>query len=293
MKKRDEELKMALKKSYARVAEDAGTSRSEVSRSADCGMKAAHSEKVSKKIGYNRIELQAVPPGSNLGLGCGNPVAFAYLEEGERVLDLGSGAGMDCFLASHLVGPTGSVIGVDMTAEMVKRARENIEYHLLEGGYDNVQFREGEIESIPVESGSVDVVISNCVINLVPDKERAFREAFRVLKPGGRLVASDIVLNRRLPDFVLRSIEAHVGCVASGVKRDIYLDAIRSAGFCEVRVIGEFYFPLDCMLNDPSGRAISLGLQGSAQEAEEMKKLDESISSIMVSGIKAKRSINE
>lgn len=276
------ELKMALRESYARVVENPNSSCSDISSSAGSCMKAANYEKVARKIGYSQTELQAVPPGSNLGLGCGNPIAFASLKVGERVLDLGSGAGIDCFLASHIVGPAGSVIGVDMTPEMVRRAKENAKYHLLKGGYANVQFREGEIESLPVESCSVDTVISNCVINLVPDKELAFQEAFRVLRPGGRLVVSDIVLNRSLPDFVLKSIEAQVGCVSGGAKRDRYLDALRSAGFCEVRVIGEFSMPIDCMVNDPSGWAISLSMKNNPEEAEEMKNLDRSISSIMV-----------
>ena len=277
---------MALRESYARVAKNPSSCCSDISSSADCSILAAHPGEVGRKIGYNQTDLQAVPPGSNLGLGCGNPIAFASIKKGERVLDLGSGAGIDCFLASPIVGLAGLVIGVDMTPEMVRRARENTKDHLLKGGYDNVQFREGEIESLPVESCSVDIVISNCVINLVSDKEQAFREAFRVLKPGGRLAVSDIVLNKSLPDFILKSIEVHAGCVAKISSRDRYLDALRSAGFGEVRVIGEFLMPIDCMANDPSGRAISLSLKGCAGEIERMKKLQGSISSITVSASK-------
>ena len=220
-----------------------------------------------------------MPSGSNMGLGCGNPIALASLSEGETVLDLGSGAGFDCFLASNIVGPKGLVIGVDMTSEMIARARENA----LKGGYDNVEFRLGEIESLPVEDNTIDIIISNCVINLVPDKGKAFQEAFRVLKPGGRLMVSDIVLQKRLPDFVRESIVAYVGCIAGASTRAAYLDAIRSAGFEDVTVMDETAFPLDCMTNDPTGQAILLSLKGSA---EEIKKVEGAISSIKVRGIK-------
>lgn len=285
MKKRDEELKMALKESYAHVAENASSSCS-----VGCCTMAANPEEIGKKIGYNQNDMQTVPSGSNLGLGCGNPIAFAALKEGERVLDLGSGAGIDAFLASNIVGSTGSVIGVDMTAEMVKKARENSRDHRLKGGCDNVEFRVGEIESLPVQNDSIDIVISNCAINLVPDKELAFREAFRVLKPGGRLMVSDIVFNKRLPDFVLQSIEAQVGCVAGASNGKRYIDAIRSAGFDEVMVIKESDFPLDCMANDPAGQAISLSLRDSA---EEINKLEGSISSILVSALKPEKELFE
>ena len=168
----DQELKNAVKESYSRVAKNAGSCCS----SGCCG--SAKPQQISKKVGYTDEQIEAVPEGSNLGLGCGNPIAFASLKEGETVLDLGSGAGFDCFLASKIVGPRGKVIGVDMTAEMVARARANA----VKGGYSNVEFRLGEIEALPVEDNTVDVIISNCVINLVPDKEKAFQEAFRVLQ---------------------------------------------------------------------------------------------------------------
>ena len=276
---KEEELKNAVRESYARVAKakEATEGKSSCCSSGCCG--SARPVQISKKIGYTEEQMHAVPAGANLGLGCGNPIAMASLKEGEMVLDLGSGAGFDCFLASRTVGPRGKVIGVDMTAEMVARARENAK----QGGYSNVEFRLGEIEALPVEDDSVDVIISNCVINLVPDKEKAFREAFRVLKPGGRLMVSDIVLHRPLPEYVKESIEAYVGCVAGALKRDKYLDAIKSAGFEDVVVMDESDFPLDCMSNDPTGQAILKSLEGSA---EEIKKVEGSISSIKVSGIK-------
>ena len=270
---KEQELKNAVRESYARVAKQSGSCCS----SGCCGT--AKPKEIAKKIGYTEEEMQAVPSGSNLGLGCGNPIALASLKEGETVLDLGSGAGFDCFLASNIVGPNGKVIGVDMTAEMVARARDNA----LKGGYGNVEFRLGEIEALPVEDNTIDIIISNCVINLVPDKEKAFQEAFRVLKPGGRLMVSDIVLQKKLPDFVLESIEAYVGCVSGASMKDRYLDFIKSAGFENVTVIEESDFPLDCMTNDPTGQAILKSLKGSE---EEIKKVEGAISSIKVSAIK-------
>ena len=272
MTEKDEDLKKAVRENYGRVAEQASSCCS----SSCCTTKP---NTIAKKVGYTEEEMQAVPTGSNLGLGCGNPIALASLSEGETVLDLGSGAGFDCFLASNIVGPKGFVIGVDMTSEMIAKARDNA----LKGGYDNVEFRLGEIESLPVEDNTIDIIISNCVINLVPDKGKAFQEAFRVLKPGGRLMVSDIVLQKKLPDFVLESIEAYVGCIAGASTRTAYLDAIRSAGFEDVTVMDETAFPLDCMTNDPTGQAILLSLKGSA---EEIKKLEGAISSIKVRGIK-------
>jgi len=270
---KDQELKKAVREGYARVAKQDKSCCS----SSCCG--ASKPEEISRKIGYTEDEMQAVPTGANLGLGCGNPTALASLKEGETVLDLGSGAGFDCFLASKSVGPKGKIIGVDMTAEMVARAKDNA----LQGGYNNVEFRQGEIEALPVEDNTVDVIISNCVINLVPNKEKAFREAFRVLRPGGRLAVSDIVLLKKIPDFIKSSIEAYVGCVSGAAMRDTYLNAIRSAGFEEVTVVDETAFPLDCMTNDPTGQAILQSIEGCA---EEIKKVEECISSIKVTGIK-------
>ena len=183
-------------------------------------------------LGYDADQLQAVPEGADLGLGCGNPLALADLRSGEAVLDLGSGAGLDCFLAAQAVGPTGRVIGVDMTPEMVERARANA----ASAGAGNVEFRLGEIESLPVAEGEVDVVISNCVINLVPDKGQAFAEAYRVLRPGGRLHVSDIVLGDELPEAVLQSVAAYVNCVAGAVSEAEYLAAMAAAGFAEITV---------------------------------------------------------
>ncbi len=269
----DQEKKKAVRESYARVAKQNGSCCS----STCCGT--AKPKEISKKIGYSEEDLQAVPSGSNLGLGCGNPIALASIKTEEIVLDLGSGAGFDCFLASNKVGPKGRIIGVDMTEEMVARARENAS----KGGYKNVEFRLGEIEKLSIKDNTIDLIISNCVINLVPNKERAFKEAFRVLKPGGRLMVSDIVLLKKLPDFVKESIEAYVGCVSGAATKDRYLKAINSAGFKDVKVIDESVFPLDCMTSDPTGQAILKSLKGSS---EQLKEVEGSISSIKVSGIK-------
>ena len=231
---KDSELKVLVKKSYGNIAKKGGSCCP--TKGSCCGT--LPPEEISKGIGYSEEEMNAVPQGANLGLGCGNPIALASIKEGETVLDLGSGAGFDSFLAANRVGPTGKVIGVDMTPEMINRARENAAI----GGYSNVQFLPGELEDLPVEDNSVDIVISNCVINLVPDKEKAFKEAFRVLKPGGRLMVSDLVLRQELPLGIKNSIEGYVGCISGAVMKDVYLDAIRSAGFDEVAVIEESAF---------------------------------------------------
>jgi arsenite methyltransferase len=234
---------------------------------------------ISKKIGYTQEELKAIPEGADLGLGCGNPVAIASLKEGDTVLDLGSGAGIDCFLAAKRVGPKGRIIGVDMTPEMLERARENVK----RTEYENVEFRLGEIEHLPVADSSIDVVISNCVINLSPDKGQVFNEAYRVLKPGGRLMVSDIVLTRELPESIKNSIEAYIGCVAGALLKDTYLETIEAAGFKDVTIVDEVRFPSEILANDPTAKSLVENLELSSKEA---KSLGETIRSIRVSGIK-------
>jgi len=189
-------------------------------------------------IGYSAEELQAIPEEARMGLGCGNPTALASLKEGEVVLDLGAGGGIDCFLAAVAVGKTGKAIGVDMTPEMLHRARDNAR----QGGYDNVEFRLGEIENLPVADNTIDAVISNCVINLSPDKVRVFEEAYRVLKPGGRVMVSDIVLTKELPKDIRDSLAAYAGCVAGASMKADYLTTIANAGFENVEVISEQTF---------------------------------------------------
>jgi arsenite methyltransferase len=204
---------------------------------------------------------------------------MASLKEGKTVLDLGSGAGFDCFLAANRVGKEGKVIGVDMTPEMLDRARENAR----KGNYTNVEFRLGEIENIPGADNSVDVVISNCVINLAPDKSRVFKEAFRVLKPGGRLMISDIVLLKELPESIRDSIEAYIGCIAGAMMRDEYLKTIKNAGFKDLQVLDETHFPIEFLSNDPIGKEIIEKLK---MPIEALKEIGESFVSVRVQGRK-------
>lgn len=184
------------------------------------------------RMGYSQDDVEAVPEGANLGLGCGAPLVAAQVQPGETVLDLGSGAGFDAFIAAQAVGPEGKVIGVDMTPEMIVQARENA----TKAGVENVEFRHGFIEEMPVEHDTVDVLISNCVINLSPDKPAVFREAFRVLRPGGRVAVSDIVLTEPLPPVVAENIAAYVGCVAGASLLDDYLRYMKEAGFEDIQV---------------------------------------------------------
>ena len=230
----DKEIKEAVKAGYGLAADRRSSSCCET-QSSCCGSGADPAKAMSVLVGYDPKELAFLPEGAVLGLGCGNPVAIAGLKEGETVLDLGSGGGIDCFLAASRVGPTGHVIGVDMTPEMLELARRNAS----EGGFENVEFREGEIEALPVDDDSVDVIISNCVINLSPDKPKVFQEAFRVLRPGGRLMVSDIVLTGELPEEVKEDIYEYVSCIAGASMREDYLQYIKDAGFIDVEIIDE------------------------------------------------------
>lgn len=235
-------IKDVVRQKYASIAKKQGSCCS-TDASACCGT----ASETAGNIGYTDEDLKSVPEGANLGLGCGNPVAFASLKKGELVLDLGSGAGIDCFLASDRVGENGKVIGVDMTPEMIEKARGNA----LKNKYENVEFRLGEIENLPVEDSFVDAVISNCVINLSPDKERVFREIYRVIKPGGRLMVSDIVLSRKLPETVKESVAAYTGCIAGAMLREEYVCLIEAAGFQDIKIIEETTFLVELAENDP------------------------------------------
>jgi arsenite methyltransferase len=199
--------------------------------------------------GYNPAELAVLPEGANLGLGCGDPSADADLQAGQTVLDLGSGAGVDCFLAARRVGPDGHIIGVDMTDEMLAKARENAR----RGGFANIEFRKGEIENLPVASDSVDRIISNCVINLAPDKRKVFAEAYRVLKPGGAITVSDIVSFGKVPASVRADAELWAGCIAGTMDKEDYLSVIRSTGFREVSMLKEVVY--DYLLGSDYGFA--------------------------------------
>ena len=275
---REEEIKKVVREGYAQIAKKESSCCAPAS---SCCGSTDLAEDISRKIGYQDEELKSVPEGANLGLGCGNPVALASLKEGETVLDLGAGAGFDCFLAANKVGDKGKVIGIDMTPEMLEKARENAR----KGGYENVEFRPGEIENLPVADNSVDVIISNCVINLSPDKRRVFKEAFRVLKPGGRLMVSDITLLKEVPDFIRNSIAAYVGCISGAMLKDEYIEVIGEAGFHEVKIIDETVFPIEFMANDPTAKAI---IDKIGTTVEQVKDIASSVVSIKVQGIKAK-----
>ena len=281
-----EETKKIVREGYARIAKEGSCGCSPMTSCcgntdlAQCGCGNTDlARSISKSVGYSDEELTGVPEGANLGLGCGNPVALASLKAGETVLDLGAGAGFDCFLAANKVGETGRVIGVDMTPEMLEKARGNAR----KGNYENVEFRLGEIENLPVADSSVDIIISNCVINLAPDKSRVFQEAFRVLKPGGRLMVSDIVLLKELPDFIMNSIQAYIGCLSGAIMKDAYLGKIARAGFQEVGVVDETYFPVSSMVNDPTAQAIMKELKISPETVD---NFGNSVVSIKVSGVK-------
>jgi arsenite methyltransferase len=278
MKNKAGEIKKLVRAGYAKVA----TRQTSCCGPSSCGCGGASLAKdISKTVGYSDQEMNAVPDGANLGLGCGNPVALASLKAGDVVLDLGSGAGFDAFLAAAKVGKTGRVIGVDMTPEMIAKARENAR----KGGYTNVEFRQGEIEKLPVEDKAVDVIISNCVINLSPDKKSVFREAYRVLKPGGRLMVSDLVLEKNLPGIIKESVEAYVGCLAGAVKKDEYLKFITLAGFQDVKIISQTNYPIAAMANDITAQVVK---NNPHIKCADIKDTENAVVSIKVSAIKAR-----
>jgi SAM-dependent methyltransferase len=276
MGKKNKDIKEIVKKGYGEIAKRGSSC---CGPGSSCCGSANLAEDISQRIGYSEEEIKGVPEGANLGLGCGNPVALASLREGDTVLDLGSGAGFDCFLAANKVGKKGKVIGVDMTPEMIERANQNAK----KSNYRNVEFRRGDIEKLPVDDDSIDVVMSNCVINLSPEKATVFREAFRTLKPGGRLTISDIVLLKELPKFVKESIEAYVGCVSGAILKSEYLEKIEAAGFRDVRVMDETAFPVEFMANDPTAKGMidNLGIG-----LDEARGVASSVVSIKVSAVK-------
>ena len=220
------DIRTVVREKYGEIAEG---KRSGCGCGGDCG------GDVLITLGYTEEQKAALPEGADLGLGCGNPLAHAGVKPGETVLDLGSGAGVDCFLAARETGPAGHVIGVDMTPSMIEKARANA----AKAGTTNVEFRLGEIEHLPVADASVDCIISNCVVNLSPDKPQVFREAHRALKPGGRLLVSDLVLTRPLSPELQEDVALYVGCVAGAAMKGDYLAMIRQAGFTDVAVVEE------------------------------------------------------
>ena len=238
-----EEIKQAVRERYKTIA------TGELPNSSCCGDPTAKVQekpvccppkdadeallKYNASLGYTKEELSGVPIESNMALGCGNPTAIAQLKEGETVLDLGSGGGFDCFLASQQVGAKGYVIGVDMTPEMISKARQSA----TRGKFENVEFRLGEIEHIPAANSSVDAMISNCVINLSTDKPQVFREAFRVLKPGGRLAVSDVVLTAALPDEIMNNMSMYCSCTSGAISIEDYKTLLTKAGFVDISIV--------------------------------------------------------
>ena len=239
----------AVKKAYGEVARR---------QSSCCGPKASCCDEKPYTVPDHPV------PESELGLSCGNPLAFGHIREGDVVLDLGSGAGKDVFLAAQKVGRAGRAIGVDMTPEMIALARANAVTFALTAGFSNVEFRQGQIEHLPVEDASVDLAISNCVINLSPDKARVFREVHRVLKPGGKMIVSDIVLNRPLPEGLRQDEGLYTGCIAGALVREEYLSAIRAAGFAQVEVLSDHTYEASQAGNDPVTRDVADVLAGLA-----------------------------
>jgi arsenite methyltransferase len=229
---KDDQIRQAVRKTYGDIAKT-GDSCCGYTPSSCCGdSNKPSAEDTSVRLGYSADDVANIPEGANMGLGCGNPQAIASLKPGETVLDLGSGGGFDCFLAAKAVGQTGRVIGVDMTSDMVSKSREYAE----NAKFSNVEFRLGEIEHIPAADNSVDVIMSNCVINLSPEKPAVFKEAFRVLKTGGRLAITDIVATAPMPDDVKENIELHAGCVAGAAQIDELKAMLEEAGFTNIRI---------------------------------------------------------
>ncbi|QSH41371.1 arsenite methyltransferase [Lentisphaerota bacterium ZTH] len=225
----NEKIRKAVRDRYGKAAESDGAG---IIVNSCCNGAGADVKAASMELGYSNSEVSEVPEGANMGLGCGNPKAIASLQAGEVVLDLGSGGGFDCFLAAAEVGPSGKVIGVDMTPEMISKARENA----AKAGYENIEFRLGEIENLPVADATVDVIISNCVINLSPEKAKVFQESFRVLKPGGRLAISDIVATAVLPESLQSDLALYTGCMAGASQVKDLEKMLEGTGFNDIRI---------------------------------------------------------
>lgn len=240
-----------------------------------CNM-TSHSKTVASAIGYSKVDIEQVPEQSNLGVGCGNPSAFSALKVGDIVVDLGSGAGFDAFISSRQVGPSGRVIGIDLSEDMIALADRNA----AKGKYQNTTFRKGDIEDIPLDSNMADHVISNCVINLSQRKDKVFREAYRILKPGGRLSISDIILERELPDYIKESLAGQVACVSGAEHLDTYLSYVQDAGFTHITIVDQKTFPLELMLLDPQVSKIAtlMNFNVSSEEAKDIASRVKSIS---------------
>jgi len=272
-------VKKSVIESYGKLAKS--TSSGLFSKLFACCSPTDNANKVGELIGYSKEELDTVPEGSNLGVGCGNPSAFAKIKQGETVVDLGSGAGFDAFIVAPIVGEGGKVIGVDLSDEMLKLANKNAK----KGSYSNVEFVKGDIEELPLATNTADHIISNCVINLSLNKGAVYSEAYRVLKPGGKLSISDIVLERELPDFVKNSLAGHIACVSGAEKLEDYLQYVKDAGFKEITVASKTEFPLEFMLTDPQVQRLAKELNFDLN-SEQAKDIASRVTSISLSAIK-------
>lgn len=246
-----------------------------------CCNPSKHSDEIAENIGYSKEVLAQVPADANLGVGCGNPSAFAKIGLGETVVDLGSGAGFDAFIVSREVGPKGRIIGIDLSEDMLSLARKNA----LKGAYENVEFIKGDIEELPLENETTDHVISNCVINLSLNKAQVYKEAYRVLKKGGQLSVSDIVLEKELPDFVKDSLAGHIACVSGAEKLEDYLNYLKEAGFTNIQVVSKTPFPLELMLTDPQIMQLAKQMNFSL-DSKEAKDLGSRVTSVSISATK-------
>lgn len=250
----DKKIKEFVKERYSKIA----TKEEDSCGCSCCGGSEENSIiKQAQAAGYTMEEIKSIPSDAIFGLGCGNPTALAEINLGETVLDLGSGGGIDVFLAAQKVGQNGKVIGVDMTHEMVETAVKNAR----EGGYENVEFKHGEIENLPIENNIIDVIISNCVINLTPDKSKAYEEAFRVLKSEGRILVSDIVTDGEIPSEIRKNFKAWAGCIAGALDKHEYLDTIKKAGFKDVEIVSEHVFTEPNMDKRLIGKIVSVQIK--------------------------------
>jgi len=273
-------VKQSVIESYGKLAK-ATSSSGLFSKLFACCNPTENATKVGELIGYSKEELETVPKGANLGVGCGNPSAFAKIKKGETVVDLGSGAGFDAFIVAPIVGENGKVIGVDLSEDMLKLANKNAK----KGNYANVEFVKGDIEELPLDASIADHIISNCVINLSLNKGAVYSEAYRVLKPGGKLSISDIVLERELPDFVKNSLAGHIACVSGAEKLEDYLQYVKDAGFKEVTIASQTEFPLEFMLTDPQVQRLAKEMNFDLN-SEQAKDIASRVTSISLSAVK-------
>lgn len=274
----NDKIKENVKSGYGKIAKSSEFINP-YSPNTDCCSPNAIINSVSKKSGYSQEEITSVPSGSNLGLGCGNPIALASIKKGETILDLGSGAGFDCFLAAKATGETGKIIGIDITPEMVEKAKLNAQ----KGNYKNVDFINGDIENLPIADNSIDLVISNCVINLSNRKEQVFKEIYRVLKPGGRMMISDIVQLKELPKNITESVEGHIACLAGSIQKDVYIDIIKKTGFLYINIDKESTFPIELLLSDPIAASL---ININNLTRDQVENISNSIASVSFSAFK-------